>query len=93
MAWLLGGAGGNVQQKAAATKYSRATTTIRAGAPAILTMSGPIRVKPSAKAAFRVSVKIPFAERSCRRGTTIGIMAASAGAKNTVIDETVMFSR
>ena len=66
---------------------------IRAGAPAIFTMSGPTRVKPRAKAAFRVRVNTPFADRSCLRGTTIGIIAASAGAKKTVIVETAMLRR
>src|SRR5205085_4651294 len=90
--WLVGGAGGRVQQKTAATKYRPATTMISAGAPAILTISGPTSVKPRANAAFNVRVKIPFADSSCRRGTTIGIIAASAGAKNTVIVETAMFN-
>ena len=40
-----------------------------------------------ANAALRVSVNTPLAERSCLRGTTCGIMAASAGAKNTVTVE------
>ena len=88
-----GGADGSVEQNAAATKYSAATTMISAGAPKILTISGPTSVKPSANAAFRVSVKMPLADRSCLRGTSIGIMAASAGAKKTVIVETAMFSR
>src|SRR6476659_3469888 len=76
-----GGAAGSVQQKTAATKYSTATTAISAGAPAIFTMSGPRRVNPTAKAAFSVSVKIPFADISCRFGTSFGIIAASAGPK------------
>lgn len=74
-------------------KYRTATTAISAGAPAIFTISGPRRVNPTAKAAFRVSVKMPFADISWRRGTSIGIIAASAGEKNTVIVETVMFRR
>ena len=40
-----------------------------------------------ANAALRVSVKTPLAESSCLRGTTCGIIAASAGAKNTVTVE------
>ena len=48
---------------------------------------------PTANAAFRVSVKIPFADISCSLGTSFGIIAASAGPKKTVIVETVMFSR
>ena len=40
-----------------------------------------------AKAALRVNVNTPFAAISCLRGTTCGIIAASAGAKNTVTVE------
>ena len=47
---------------------------------------------PSAKAALSVSVKMPFAASSWLRGTSSGIIAASAGAKNTVTVETKMFS-
>ena len=71
----------------------RRRPAISAGAPAIFTISGPRRANPIANAAFSVSVKIPFADISWRFGTSIGIIAASAGAKNTVIVETVMFSR
>ena len=59
----------------------------------MLMTSGPSSAKPRAKAAFRVSVKTPFAASSCRRGTTSGIIAASAGAKNTVTVDTNKFSR
>ena len=37
-------------------------------------------------------MKIPFAARSCARGTSTGIIASSAGAKNTVIVEIAMLS-
>jgi hypothetical protein len=43
------------------------------------------------EAAFRVKVKRLLAARSSCRGTSDGIIAASAGAKNTVIVETTMF--
>ncbi len=57
-----------------------------------LTTSGPRRANPSANDAFRVSVKMPFAASSWRRSTTNGIIAASAGAKNTVIVEIAKLS-
>ena len=60
---------------------------MRAGAPTSVTTIGPSSAKPMANAALRVSVNTPFAEISCRRGTTCGIIAASAGAKNTVTVE------
>jgi hypothetical protein len=60
---------------------------ITACGPAMLITSGPSNAKPRANAALRVSVKTPFADSSCRRGTTCGIIAASAGAKNTVTVE------
>ena len=85
-----GGDDGSVTQKTAARKYSPATTTMTAVGPATLTTSGPSSANPSAKAALSVSVKIPFAASSCRRGTRTGIMASSAGAKKTVIVETRM---
>ena len=87
-----GGDAGSVMQKIAARKYSPATTTMTASGPATLTTSGPSRAKPSAKAALRVSVKIPFAARSCERGTSTGIIASSAGAKKTVIVEIATLS-
>ena len=87
-----GGEGGRVQQKTDATKYRPATTRITASGPAMLMTSGPSRANPSAKAALRVSVKIPFAASSCRRGTTCGIIDSSAGAKNTVTVETNVLS-
>ncbi len=46
-----------------------------------------------ANAALRVSVKTPLAAISCLRGTTCGIIAASAGAKNTVTVEMAALSR
>jgi hypothetical protein len=58
-----------------------------------LTTSGPRSANPRAKAALSVSVKMPFAVRSWRRGSSFGIIAASAGAKNTVTVEMKMFSR
>ena len=60
---------------------------ISAWGPAIFTMSGPSNAKPRANAALSVSVNTPFAASSWRRGTTIGIIAASAGAKKTVTVE------
>ena len=59
---------------------------------AIVTTSGPSTVKPIAKAAFRVSVKIPLAAVSWPGGTTSGIIESSAGAKKVVAIETAMFS-
>ena len=76
-----------MKQKTAARKYSPETTRITACGPAMLMTSGPRSAKPSANAALRVSVKTPFADSSCRRGTTCGIIAASAGAKKTVTVE------
>jgi hypothetical protein len=64
----------------------------RTSAPAIFTTSGPSSVNPSANAAFRVRVKMPFADSSSFFGTTIGIIDASAGLKNTVTVEVKMFS-
>ena len=61
--------------------------------PAILTTSGPSSANPSANAALSVRVKMPFADNSWRRGSRFGIIAASAGAKNTVTVEMKMFSR
>ena len=87
-----GGDGGSVQQNAAATRYSAATMRITACGPAMLITSGPSSANPSAKAALSVSVNTPFAARSWLRGTTSGIIAASAGAKNTVTVETKMLS-
>ena len=55
--------------------------------------AGRASANPRANAAFSVSVKMPFAASSCLRGTSFGIIAASAGAKNTVTVETKMFSR
>ncbi len=57
------------------------------------TTSGPRRANPSANEALSVSVKMPFAASSWRRSTTNGIIAASAGAKNTVIVEIAKFSK
>ena len=79
-------------QKSTARKYSAATTRITASAPAMLTTSGPSSAKPRANAALSVSVKMPFAASSWLRGTRIGIIAASAGAKKTVTVETKMLS-
>jgi hypothetical protein len=59
----------------------------------MLITSGPSSANPSANAAFRVSVKIPLADNSWLRGTTSGIIAASAGAKNTVTVEMKMLSK
>ena len=87
-----GGDAGSVKQKTAARKYRPATTRITACGPATLMTSGPSSANPIANAALRVSVKTPFAASSCSRGTTSGIIAASAGAKNTVTVEMKMFS-
>ena len=87
-----GGDGGRVKQKTAATKYSAATTRMTACGPATLMTSGPSSAKPTANAALRVRVKTPFADSSCGAGTTSGIIAASAGAKNTVTVEMKMLS-
>ena len=54
--------------------------------------NGPRRANPIAKAALRVSVNTPYAANSIERGTTSGIIAASAGAKKTVTVETKHFS-
>ena len=63
-----------------------------AGAPARVTTIGPSSAKPTANAALRVSVNTPLAASSWRRGTRNGIIASSAGAKNTVIVDTVTLS-
>ena len=57
----------------------------------MFTTSGPRSANPRANAAFKVSVKMPFAASNWLRGTRFGIIAASAGAKNTVTVETKMF--
>ena len=57
-----------------------------------VTTIGPRSAKPIANAALRVSVKTPFAAISCLRGTSCGIIAASAGPKNTVIVDTTTLS-
>ena len=62
----------------------------RRARPTSVTTIGPSSAKPIANAALSVSVNTPFAASSCRRGTSSGIIAASAGAKNTVIVETTM---
>ena len=80
-------------QKTAARKYSPATAMMTASGPATLTTSGPSSANPRANAALRVSVKTPFAESSWLRGTRTGIIASSAGAKNTVIVEIRTLSR
>ena len=87
-----GGEAGKVMQKTPARKYSPATTRMTASGPATLTTSGPSSAKPMANAAFRVSVKMPFAVSSWLRGTRVGIIANSAGAKKTVTVETKMLS-
>ncbi len=87
-----GGDFGSVKQKTAASRYRNATTRITAPGEARFTTSGPSSAKPIANAAFRVSVKIPFAASSWWRSTTSGIIAASAGAKNTVTVDTKTFS-
>ena len=87
-----GGDAGSVTQKTAARKYRPATTRMTASGPATLTTSGPSSANPTANAALSVRVKIPFAARSCRRGTSTGIIASSAGAKNTVTVETATLS-
>ena len=61
--------------------------------PAIVTTSDPNSAKPSANAALRVTVKMPFAATSWWRGTRRGIIAASAGEKNVDAVETTMLSR
>ena len=81
-----------MKQNTAARKYRAATIRIRASGPATLTTSGPSSAKPSANAAFSVSVKIPFADSSCGRSTMAGIIAASAGAKKVVTVDTKMLS-
>ena len=88
-----GGDAGRVKQKTAARKYRAATMRMIASGPEMLMTSGPSRAKPIAKAALRVRVNTPFAARSWWRGTTSGIIAASAGAKNTVTVDTKMLSR
>ena len=45
-----------------------------------------------ANAALSVSVNTPLAASSCFLGTRNGIIAASAGAKNTVIVDTTTLS-
>ena len=62
------------------------------GAPTSVTTIGPSSAKPIANAALSVSVNTPFAASSCRRGTRNGIIAASAGPKNTVIVDTATLS-
>ena len=52
----------------------------------------PRSAKPSGNAALSVTVKIPFAATSWLRGTTTGIIAASAGAKNVDAIETSVLS-
>ena len=47
----------------------------------------------AANGIFTITLNAAFADISCRFGTSFGIIAASAGPKNTVIVETVMFSR
>ena len=79
-------------QKTPARKYSPATTRMTASGPATLTTSGPSNAKPMANAALRVSVKMPFAVSNWLRGTRVGIIANSAGAKKTVTVETKMLS-
>ena len=63
---------------------------ISTSGPASLTTSGPRRANPRANATFWVKVNSPFAASSCRRGTSSGIIAASAGAKNVVTVEIAM---
>ncbi len=60
----VGGDAGRVKQKAAAIRYSTATTRMTASGPAMLMTSGPSRAKPRANAALRVRVKIPLATSS-----------------------------
>ncbi len=81
-----------MKQKTAARKYRPATTAMTACGPATLMTSGPSSAKPIANDALRVSVKTPLADSRCSRGTTSGIIAASAGAKKTVTVEMKMFS-
>ncbi len=87
-----GGDFGSMKQKTAARQYRAPTMMMTACGPARLMTSGPRSANPIAKAALRVSVKTPFAASSWFRGTTSGIIAASAGAKNTVTVDTKMFS-
>ena len=82
---------GRVITKTIATRYRNATVRISTSGPARLTTSGPSRANPRAKATFWVNVNRPFAASSWRRGTSTGIIAASAGAKNVVTVEIAMF--
>ena len=59
-----GGAAGRPTQRIPAIRKSPATNTMAASGPAMRTTAGPSSAKPSAKAAFRVKVKSPFAEVS-----------------------------
>ena len=54
---------------------------------------GPSRAKPSANATFIVSVKSPLAASSWFRGTSDGIIDASAGPKKVVTVDTRTISR
>ena len=86
-----GGTDGRVIERHRGQEVQAATTRTRTCGLVRLTTSGPSSAKPRANAAFRVRVKIPFAARSWPRLTRIGIIAASAGAKNVVTVETIAF--
>ena len=87
------GAAGSPKQRMPASKKSAATRMIAASGPAIRTTAGPKRANPRANAAFNVKVKRPFAEVSCSRRTSNGIIASSAGANTVVMMLAKMLSK
>ena len=80
-----GGAAGSPKQSSPASRKRTATRMMEASGPAMRTTAGPSRANPNANAAFSVKVKSPFAEVSCSRRTSSGIIASSAGAKRVVM--------
>ena len=65
-------------------RYSTATMAIVTSVPTTELASGPSTAKPTANDAWSPKMNRPFAVISCDRGTSSGIMADSAGAKNVV---------
>ena len=90
---LTGGADGSPKQNRPASRKSTATRMMDASGPAMRTTAGPSSANPKANAAFSVKVKSPFAETSCSRRTSSGIIASSAGAKSVVMMLAKMLSK
>ena len=80
-----GGADGSAKVTNVAAAYSTATMARTNDGPAIATINGPRKAKPTANEACSVMLNTPIAVSSCGFGTIRGIIDASAGVRTTVV--------